>query len=140
MATKPKTNDIERSFQDIPDDKITEAERTAFLMDLGSHKGLNWSGLLKSQRILIISEAGAGKTYECRTQQRALWAAGEPAFYVELADLARSQLRDLLSHDEEVRFDAWLASQSDVATFFLDSIDELKLSLGSGPIDVRGAI
>lgn len=131
MATDPETNDIERSFQDIPDDKISEAEQTAFLMDLGWHKGSNWADLLKSKRILIISEAGAGKTYECRTQQQMLWAAGEPAFYVELADLARSNLRDLLSHDEEIRFDSWHASQSDVATFFLDSIDELKLSLGS---------
>lgn len=131
MATEPKINDIERSFQDIPDDKITEAEQTAFLMDLGWHEGSNWDDLLKSKRILIISEAGAGKTYECRTRQQALWAAGEPAFYVELADLARSNLRDLLLHDEEERFDVWLVSQSDVATFFLDSIDELKLSLGS---------
>ena len=125
MATELKTNDIERSFQDIPDDKITEAEQTAFLVDLGWHKGSNWDDLLKSKRILIISEAGAGKTYECRTRQQALWAAGEPAFYVELADLARSNLRDLLSHHEEERFDVWLVSQSDVATFFLDSIDEL---------------
>lgn len=131
MATESNTNDIERSFQDIPDDKITEAEQIAFLMDLGWHKGSNWADLLKSKRILIISEAGAGKTYECRTQQQVLWAAGEPAFYVELADLARNNLRDLLSHDEEIRFDTWHASQSDVATFFLDSIDELKLSLGS---------
>ncbi|WP_202385480.1 NACHT domain-containing protein [Altericroceibacterium endophyticum] len=131
MATESETNDIERSFQDIPDDKITEAEQTAFLLDLGWHKGSNWADLLKSKRILIISEAGAGKTYECRTQQQVLWAAGEPAFYVELADLARNNLRELLSHDEEIRFVAWHASQSDVATFFLDSIDELKLSLGS---------
>ena len=35
MATEPKTNDIERSFQDIPDDKITEAEQTAFLKPFG---------------------------------------------------------------------------------------------------------
>ncbi|CCF18055.1 conserved protein of unknown function [Pseudorhizobium banfieldiae] len=132
MAPQLETHDdIERGFQDIPGNKKTEAEQTAFLMDLGWHKGSNWDDLLKSKRILIISEAGAGKTYECRAQQRALWASGEPAFYVELADLARSNLRDLLSHEEEVRFNAWHASQSDVATFFLDSIDELKLSLGS---------
>lgn len=131
MARAPDTNDIERSFQDIPEDKTTEAEQTAFLMDLGWHKGLSWDDLLKSRRVLIISEAGAGKTYECRAQQQSLWTAGEPAFYVELADLARSNLRDLLSHEEETRFDAWRTAQSDVATFFLDSVDELKLSLGS---------
>lgn len=131
MATELEINGIERSFQDIPDNKITEVEQTAFLRDLDWHEGSNWDDLLKSKRILIISEAGAGKTYECRTRQQALWLAGEPAFYVELAELAQNNLRDLLLHTEEKRFDDWLASQSDVATFFLDSIDELKLSLGS---------
>ncbi|MDW5312961.1 hypothetical protein [Rhizobium sp. PL01] len=131
MAIEIDSNDIERSFQDIPGDKKTETEQTAFLMDLGWHKGSNWHDLLKSKRILIISEAGAGKTYECRAEQQARWAAGEPAFYVELAELARTNLCDSLSHEEEVRFDTWLTSQSDVATFFLDSVDELKLSLGS---------
>ena len=77
----------------------------------------------------MISEAGAGKTYECRAQAERLSNKGEPAFFVELARLPDSDLRALLDHDEEVRFDAWLLSQSDIATFFLDSIDELKLSL-----------
>lgn len=36
----------------------------------------------------------------------------------------------MLGHEEEERFDAWLGSQASVATFFLDSIDELKLTLG----------
>jgi hypothetical protein len=127
----PNTSNIERTFQDIPDDKITEADQTAFLMDLGWHNGSKWDDLLRSARVLIISEAGAGKTYECRARQKAMWDAGEPAFYLELADLSRSQLSDMLNHDEAIRFKAWLSSQSDIATFFLDSIDELKLSLGS---------
>ena len=37
----------------------------------------------------------------------------------------------MLTYDEEQRFDAWLRSQSEIATFFLDSYDELKLTLGS---------
>ena len=45
--------------------------------------------------------------------------------------MAAGDLRDQLDEEEEARLDAWLLSQSDVATFFLDSIDELRLSLGS---------
>lgn len=122
---------IDRTFQDIPDDKLTEANQLSFLADLRWHHGSTWDDLLKSQRVLIISEAGAGKTYECRERQKALWAVGEPAFYLELAGLAQRKLCEMLSAEEETRFAAWLASQSDTATFFLDSIDELKLSLGS---------
>src|SRR5205814_6460733 len=87
--------------------------------------------LIKSRRILIVSEAGAGKTFECRAQQEALWAKGEPAFFLELAALSREDIKNLLSSDEEARFDAWLRAQSETATFFLDSIDELELTLGS---------
>ncbi|HPY41636.1 MAG TPA: hypothetical protein PLM98_14025, partial [Thiolinea sp.] len=76
-------------------------------------------------------EAGSGKTHECRAQAKLLWDKGEPAFFIELASLASKELRNLLDDEEEKRFDAWLLSQSDVATFFLDSYDELKLSRGS---------
>lgn len=122
---------IERTFQDIPDGKVSEADQQLFLVNLGWARGLTWGDLLQSQRVLVISEAGAGKTYECRTQSKRLSAAGEPAFFVELAVLATEDLRSQLKAEEENRLDAWISSQSDVATFFLDSIDELKLTLGS---------
>jgi len=122
---------IQRTFQEIPEGKLTEADQQSISLDLGWSKGLDWQELLHSKRVLIISEAGAGKTYECRTQCQRLWDAGEPAFFLELATLAASDVRAMLGHEEEVRLDAWIASQSDIATFFMDSIDELKLSLGS---------
>ncbi len=122
---------IERIFQNIPDGKLGEADQQSFLVSLGWSRGMTWDDLLRSRRVMLISEAGAGKTYECRTQRQRLWDEGEPAFCVELAALATEDLRSLLDDDEETRLDAWLSSQSDVATFFLDSIDELKLSQGS---------
>lgn len=122
---------IKRTFKDIPDGKITEADQQSFLVGLGWARGVTWDDLLHSKRVLIISEAGAGKTYECRKQSERLWAAGEPAFFVELAALATEEFRSLVDADEEARLDAWLASQTEMATFFLDSIDELKLTLGS---------
>ncbi|MYK68672.1 MAG: hypothetical protein F4020_03680 [Gammaproteobacteria bacterium] len=79
----------------------------------------------------MVSEAGAGETYECQTRVERLFAAGEPAFFVELAALATGELRRQMTSEQEARLDALLASQSDMATFFLDSIDELKLTRGS---------
>ncbi len=120
-----------RTFKDIPDGKNNDADQQSFLVSLGWSRGYTWDDLLHSKRVLIISEAGAGKTYECRKQSERLWASGEPAFFVELAALAKEDLRSLLDADEEARLDGWLVSQSEVATFFLDSIDELKLTMGS---------
>src|SRR5262249_2417314 len=60
-----------------------------------------------------------------------LWASGEPAFFLELATLANVDVWDMLDAEERKRFDAWLRTQSETATFFLDSIDELKISQGS---------
>lgn len=122
---------VERIFQDIPDGKLAEADSQPFLISLGWSKGATWNELLQSKRVLLISEAGAGKTYECRTQVKRLRDKGEYAFFVELASLSSNDLRSSLDYDEEKDLDAWLSSQSDVATFFLDSIDELKLSRGS---------
>lgn len=98
---------------------------------MGWTNAVGWNELLQSQRVLMVSEAGAGKTFECRAEQAALWNEGVPSFYFELAELARNAPLDLLNADEQDRFDAWLSSQSDIAFFFLDSVDELKLTLGS---------
>jgi hypothetical protein len=119
---------IDRTFRDLKND--TPLEQLSTLATMGWSGCFGWPELLKSDRILIVSEAGAGKTYECRTQRDHLWNAGQAAFYIDLAALKENNLRDLLSAEEETRLDEWLSAQSDVATFFLDSIDELELTLG----------
>jgi hypothetical protein len=121
---------IQRLFRDLSAGEVGDIERASVLVRDGWRGGFGWDELLRSDRVLIVSEAGAGKTYECQAQQIRLWKAGEPAFFLDLAALAGSSVRDMLSQEEEERFEAWLRSQSEVATFFLDSIDELKLTLG----------
>ncbi len=124
------TNPIIRSFRDLSDAEVADIEKASALAAIGWTGSLTWDELLRSYRVLIVSEAGAGKTYECQAQQRKLWKAGEPAFYLDLATLAGGSVRDMLSKEQEARLDTWLRSQSEIATFFLDSIDELKLTLG----------
>lgn len=87
-----------------------------------------WDDLLKYKRVLIISEAGAGKTYECRRKTKQLWDLGHPAFFVDLSALReRQHLLDLFSPEQSNRFNEWINSKSSTATFFLDSLDELNL-------------
>ncbi|TXM67957.1 hypothetical protein [Methylobacterium sp. WL120] len=122
---------IERTFRDLSDADITDIEKASALVRFGWGGGVAWEEVLRSPRVLLISEAGAGKTRECQAQRDRLLALGEPAFFFDLATLATAPLRDTFLPEEESRFDAWLAAQSDSATFFLDSIDELKLTLGN---------
>mgnify|MGYP003836466271 CR=1 FL=1 len=122
---------IQRRFRDLARSELTDIEQNFIPADHGWSRDFGWCELLKSRRVLLISEAGAGKTHECRKQVLELWNRGEPAFYFDLAQLAQNSFEDLLSSEEEARFNAWRASQSEVATCFLDSIDELNLTLGS---------
>jgi len=121
----------ERAFAEITEDTSFGTEGQRPLRRRGSPSPLAWSDLLHSARVLVISQTGSGKTYECQRCQRRLWDKGEPAFLVELAELAANKLGDLLSPEEEQRLEQWRVSQSGVATFFLDSVDELKLTQGS---------
>ncbi|WP_038972202.1 ATP-binding protein [Bradyrhizobium genomosp. III] len=122
---------IARTFRDLSDKEIADIGSANSLVRLGWTGGFGWDELLKSPRVLIVSEAGVGKTHECRAQRDLLWSAGAPAFFLELATLARGNVREMLDPDEEARLDVWLRSQSETATFFLDSIDELELTMGS---------
>ena len=128
--TANSSTSITRLFSDLTDVEVSEIGKARTVTRAGQPRGFSWDELLRSKRILIVSEAGAGKTFECRAQKERLWTAGEPAFFLDLATLAGSSVLEMLSREEGERFDARLRSQSEIATFFLDSIDELKLTLG----------
>ena len=55
---------VQRSFREISKDDVGEADQQSFLVSLGWSKAPDWGQLLESKRVMIISEAGAGKTYE----------------------------------------------------------------------------
>lgn len=89
---------------------------------------LNWQQLLEFRRLLLVAEAGAGKTHECREQARKLFEQGEAAFFLRLEEVAAKGIVTCLYGEKRRRFDAWQASASQRGYFFLDSIDELLLA------------
>nr|WP_202034882.1 hypothetical protein [Pseudomonas aeruginosa] len=96
--------------------------------DQGSRaEGIDWGELLKYPRVLLVSEAGAGKTYECQQQAAALFDRAEAAFFLPLEAVAAGGIGSELYGPHLLRFQQWQASSSQVAYFFLDSIDELQL-------------
>lgn len=122
---------IQRTFQDIPEDELSKENDNYAFLSLSLKEGTKWDDLLQSKRVILISEAGSGKTFECQSQSQRLYDQGKVSFSIELATLANNRLEDLLEPEEQKRFEDWLSSQSDEATFFLDSYDELKLTKAS---------
>ena len=106
-------------------------EGAVFLTGFLGGRTVGWAQLLQSERVLIVSEAGMGKSFECRQAQKDIWEAGESAFFIELSDLANGPLETRLGAKELPRFKSWEAAQSERAVFFLDSVDELTLTATS---------
>ncbi|MBB3805284.1 hypothetical protein FHR51_001418 [Xanthomonas arboricola] len=122
---------VARSFFDLPDDKVESIEAAEFLANFPSGAKIDWATLLESDRVLVVSEAGMGKTFECKRTAESLWNEGRAAFFVELSALASLSIENGFSPEEQARFDSWKLAQTERAIFFLDSIDELKLTLSS---------
>jgi hypothetical protein len=126
-----QTDGVSRTFYRLTNDEVSDLA-TAIKVARRGHwrKELGWDDLLQFRRVLLVSESGSGKTFECRTQKERLWQKGEAAFFLDLSTLATDAISDMLLPEELERLGRWQSSQSDVATFFLDSIDELKLTRG----------
>lgn len=87
---------------------------------------IGWDELLKYSRVIILAEAGAGKTREMKVQSTKLNQAGQFSFFIPIESLAEDFIVDILHPDERLRFEQWKNS-SDYACLFLDAVDELKL-------------
>lgn len=128
--TREKAGTIRRAFCDLSEEQVNDAEQSLLLRHSLFGKSQHWEDILESRLVLLLSEAQSGKSYECRTSQEKMWAAGEPAFLVELASVASQRWHDLRSPEESERLEAWRRGAG-IATIFLDSVDELKLTQGS---------
>jgi len=93
--------------------------RRSFYEDRG------WDELLEHPYVVVLGEAGTGKTTEFRSRATQLMASGSPAFFLELVKLARDGL-DGLDPEDDDRLEDWKTSETP-AVFFLDSLDEAKL-------------
>ena len=122
--------DLERRFHILTD---TELEDTELLLAWSGYEfssDTGWSDLLESSRVVLLAEAGAGKTAEMREQARRLAEENKFAFFMAVESLDQESVSALLSSVEERRFEAWKADGEALAWFFLDAVDELKLTRG----------
>ena len=124
--------DLQRRFHELTDSELEDIE--SLLVWSGSEFGpdIGWSEVLQYARVILLAEAGSGKTAEMREQTNRLTGEGRFAFFIPLESLGQvqGQVTDPLSAAEEERFDWWKADSSEPAWFFLDAVDELKLIEG----------
>lgn len=92
---------------------------------LGHRDALRWPQLLNEYRVILLSEAGSGKTEEVRNIARDLRENGKPAFFVRIEHVCQD-FEDAFEEGSFEEFNAWAAS-GDEGWLLLDSVDEARL-------------
>jgi hypothetical protein len=117
------TIELDRRFVQCGDDERSDPDLVAhFDRTAGT---LSWADLSAKRRVVLLAEAGSGKTTEMTARAVALAADGRTAFYATVEDVGRRGMEAALRPAERARLTAWRASEQD-AWFFIDSVDEAK--------------
>jgi hypothetical protein len=87
---------------------------------------LGWGRVSACRRVVIMAEAGSGKTAEMREQARLRKEAGQFAFYATVEDVGGDGLENSLEAEDRTRFVSWRDTSTESAWFFIDSVDEAK--------------
>ena len=115
--------DLDRRFEPWPLDQLQNPEYLHAARSFGNL--IDWPKLLKHRRVVLLAEAGSGKTTEFDLQSSRLQAIGKHSFVVTLLKIGQRGFADTLSLQEQTRFQHWRDS-GEPAWLFLDSFDEAK--------------
>ncbi len=127
------TIELNRRFVQCQDDERSDPDLVAHF---GRTTGtLGWEDLIKKRRVVVLAEAGSGKTTEMEARAIALAAAGQTSFHATVEDVGRRGLEAALRPVDRARLAAWRRSEQD-GWFFIDSVDEAK----SSGIKLRSAL
>lgn len=88
-------------------------------------KRLGWPDLTREYRVVLLSEAGSGKTEEIRNIARKLRAEGKAAFFIRLEHIP-NDFEDAFEVGGLEQFQEWLGSGEE-GWLLLDSVDEARL-------------
>ena len=117
--------ELNRQFVEINENDVETSETEAWI-EWGPPYASGWPDLLSKHRVVILSSAGTGKSWEVSHQCKRLDRLGKPTFFLRLEDLANEwevafEVGDTESLKKAVR-------AGDEIWIFLDSIDEARLS------------
>jgi hypothetical protein len=87
---------------------------------------ITWSELLEHELVVILGEAGSGKTTELRLQADRLRGESEKVFLLQLDRLVSTPFIEVLAEQGRCDFRDWQRTQV-LAYFLFDSVDESKI-------------
>ncbi|MBL8689402.1 MAG: hypothetical protein JNL04_09890 [Rhodospirillaceae bacterium] len=116
--------DLNRKFSKWRDEKPSDEDFVQFERSFSGEA--NWDELLKYQRIILLAEAGSGKSRELEARAKKLADGGAFAFRATVQNVAKEGLDVALDANSLARLEEWRNSEA-TAWFFIDSVDEAKL-------------
>jgi hypothetical protein len=116
--------ELHRTFHELSKHS-NESDDADISRALGIGGSLSWQDLVKEYRLIILSEAGSGKTYEIRNVAHTLRGQGKPAFFLRLEHIPRN-FEDAFEVGTYEAFEEWQASGEE-GWLLLDSVDEARL-------------
>ena len=133
---------LDRTFIVVSDESAGLSSEQAVPVARALHREETWAQLLQRPYIVVLGEAGTGKSTEFDRQAAQLSSEGQWAFFVEITSLATNGLINSIDPEDAERIKAWRGTDAR-AVFFLDSLDEAKLrrhTLRDGLRQLRNAI
>jgi hypothetical protein len=115
---------LDRTFHDLPK-QVNENDDTDFSQWFATDRRIRWPDLIQEYRVIILSEAGSGKTTEIRHSACMLRNEGNSAFFLRLEHIP-TDFENAFEEGTYEEFNKWLTS-SDEGWLFLDSVDEARL-------------
>ncbi|MDB5854818.1 MAG: hypothetical protein JWR22_2859 [Herminiimonas sp.] len=118
--------DLRRTFSQHTD-AATDSDDSDWSQFLDQRQGRStWTDLHDKPLLVVLGEAGIGKTIEFQSEVGRLREAGQLAFFIPLNQLSDSESWRLVLTGHDAEFDAWAASDGP-GYFFLDAVDEARL-------------
>jgi hypothetical protein len=132
----PTPIDLERVFVELTEDEARDEAKAEMAIRFARARSLRraqeWTSVLEHRHIVVLGEAGSGKSTEFRAQCDRIRARDlASAFFLPLTDLAATGIFESLSTKDANLLRGRLNANSDV-TLFLDSVDEGKLAAVAG--------
>jgi hypothetical protein len=128
--------DLGRVLVELTEDEARDEAKAEIAIRFARVRSLNralgWTAVLEHRYVVVLGEAGSGKSTELRQQHDRLRALHPwSAFFVPLTDLSLKGLFESLPNIEAEALRRQRDASSDI-TLFLDSVDEGKLSAVPG--------